>query len=294
MILTAFQTTVCVAAGSYDLNQDYIPLLEEGKEWRLTSVCWFPNDGPKESFETLRLEGSTVIDGEEYHILNLYHGTDPHNLAFMWPMAYLKEDTESRKVRVKLHYLSEWDESCTLYPLNQVISDFGSDIVYDFTYTESTYIAGLDGTDYRYTYGEGTELACNDGNHQGVTILENGTVTPYSIIEGIGLVGKGRQGSCYLLYYGDSFVSSHYEYQWPYLYEVVSGDGEVIYRDEDRAPGFTGIIPADADGDADMRVFNLQGMHLKGIDGASSPTGVPAPGVYIIRKNGSATKAVIR
>lgn len=281
------------------LANDYKPLLEEGKEWHLTSACWFPQDNPTQSIEILKLEGTKIIDDEEYHILNLYHGTDPDNLTFLWPMAYLKEDTEARKVWVKMHYLSDSDEySCPLYPLNQIIGDFGNDLIYDFTYTENTYLAGVNENEapdaLKYTYGEETELVCNDGIHHGVTILERGDVSPYSIIEGIGLIGKGRQGSCYLLYYGDSFVSSHFEYQWPYLYEVVSGDGEIIYRDDDRAPGFAGAISAKTDSNAAVRVFNLQGMPLKENDGTSSPTDGLAPGIYIIQRDGSTSKAVVR
>lgn len=89
-------------------------------------------------------------------------------------------------------------------------------------------------------------------------------------------------------------MSSHFEYQWPYLYEVVSGDGEIIYRDDDRAPGFAGAISAKTDSNAAVRVFNLQGMPLKENDGTSSPTDGLAPGIYIIQRDGSTSKAVVR
>ncbi len=292
--LTILASTASAVPVQTPQDTAYRPLLEEGKEWHYTSVCWFTDYpdggyGPGEHFEMLKLEGTTTIDGEEFRILNLYYGPDPDHLTLLWPAAYLKEDTETGKVRVKFHYLDEY--TCPLDPLNEIVEEFYNDLVYDFSCTESTYIVD---PDFGYDYGEETTLVCNDGVHNGVTILKNGVTSPYSIIEGIGLVGKGRKGSSYLLYYGELFVSSYYSYQWPFLYKVVSGNGDLIYYDESHAPGFASMTPANADSDTPVRVFNLQGMPVKECDGASSPTDGLTPGLYIIRKGDSATKAVIR
>lgn len=269
-ILALAATTLAMAATA----REYKPLLEQGKEWHYTSVCWFPNDNPTENVEVLKIEGTTIIDDEEYHILNLYYGPDHDNLEFLEPMAYLKEDTETRKVRAILNLDGLYN------PLQSVIEYFGNDIVYDFTYTDNTYVVN---PDFGYTYGQETQMMCEDGVHSGITIMGRDAESPYSIIEGIGLVGKGRKGSCYLLYYGESFVASYYSYQWPFLYKVVGGNGELIYCDESFAPGFAGAIAAKADSDATATVFNLQGMKVRECDAAANPADGLTPGVYLIR-----------
>lgn len=313
-------------------GNEYRPLLEQGKTWKYSLVDWttifFPTFNPENQTEHLRetrLEGYETIEGETYMKLVVYYdGSDTP--AEENPLYYLREDTETGRIYFYPHVWISPDEGELFYDgisweaghNQQWIYDewcLGSPgLLYDFAATDGHNFSVYETTDESY-------VILPDGEHR-CLLVSRGSANVGSVIEGIGLTSEEidcgvRAGSSILgismsgrLSYPDSYYDS-------YLYEVVNGDGEVIYTNDSYRPGWwqgevslTDImtearVSVTTDGiaitgapDAEAGLYDMQGRLLSGGHTRNgcltiSTSGMPA-GVYVLRIGSQTHKVAIR
>lgn len=299
-------------------GNDYKPMLEQGKTWKYSLVdlakllypTWEP-DRPTEHIRETRLEGYETIDGETYmKMIVYYEGSDTP--AENNPMYYLREDTETGKIYFRPNY----DFCDGLSWENYMIQSWtyedwcldNTGLLYDFNRT--------DGRNFSYfeTIYE-SSVMLPDGEHR-CLVLDMGSYDKGSVIEGIGFTSETR--GCSIL--GKSlcaYAATPDSYYRSYLYEVVNGDGQVIYTDESYRPGWwkgedslkdimaEAKVNVTADGiaitgapDAEAGLYDMQGRLLGGGHTRNgclsiSTSGMPA-GVYVLRIGSQTHKIAIR
>ncbi|MDE6439252.1 MAG: hypothetical protein K2L62_06340 [Muribaculaceae bacterium] len=266
-------------------SNEYIPMLELGKEWRYTvHDCRIFTATKQADYELkYRVDGITKIDGKEYFIINEYDYC-PWRGDRVQPYCYMREDLGKKTVYVRNHpefsghigfmfdtMVGYQDEELTLYNF----SDYDSQEMYR-----------------RSIYDDGNmvyaEIEANDGIHHG---YKSTHYEQFGCFEGIGLIKRPERVES--MWYGDICdLTGFYPMAAgggeisPFLYAVVAPDGTEIFSCDKHRPG-AGIEAVNADnGEADdVEYYSLQGIRIEN----------PVSGTVCIRRQGaSVTKVVIR
>lgn len=250
-------------------SDSYKPLLEEGKTWKYSLVNWvgidypdYPLEMPVERLRETRLEGYETIGDETYMKLNVYYDGEstPETGKTMY---YLKEDTETGLVTMLPNYdffdLASWE----IGPNQRLLYDQMPGYLYNFKSDDDRHF-------YRYKTISETKVSCHDGEHK-CYIVDRGydDNTNWYVIEGIGLVSDSERHGCSIL--GESFSgfpSTPDSFYDSYLYEVVNGDGEVIYTNDSRRPGW--VYDTDGINDSPVKpniTISTEGILIESISG---------------------------
>lgn len=207
-------------SGIKSRSENYHPFVEEGKCWkyRCTDIGWIGERNPDYG-AYYKIEGCTMIDGMEYFNLNEYNDRDGE-MTFHATLAYIREDVAAKQIHIvaceALSYL--YPESDTiLYDFNEPTN---SGVLVDCIYNQEY-------DDYRFEAFDGS--------------IRNGFAYPDSrlmITEGFGLLPLAKNcNDSYDGFAGDIFGLSPIPAGFgsvivPYLYEITSGDGTVLYVHE--------------------------------------------------------------
>lgn len=315
-------------------GHDYRPMLEEGKTWKYSLVDWttiiYPTHQPGRQTEYLRetkLEGYETINGETYMKLVVYYdGSDTP--AESNPLYYLREDTETGRVYFYPHLLFSPEDGVYDYfgdPIsweNETIQRWAYEewcldnagLLYDFNATDGRNFSNYETQNESY-------ITLPDGEHR-CLLVGRGSMHYGNVIEGIGFTSDSpsigiKNGSSILGISRSCFPTTPDSYYDSYLYEVVNGDGEVIYTDENYRPGWwmglEGLKVAMADAKvsvtadgiaitgapaAEACLYDMQGRVLsRGITEGGSLTIATAglsAGVYVLRLGSQTYKVAIR
>ncbi len=279
----------------------YTPLLEVGKEWKYNIFhwdVWKPHAEDKEC--SIKITDCVEIDGEKYYSLeesyNSYDGSyegDSYDFDNIW----LTEDIENKKVYLVSH------------------ETFRKELIYDFANPLNTShlwnIVNLNSKpEYEiYNYGDkqfNSYILGEDSivrQIEGIGIVHGPTVEPYPY----------RHNPGNILFPNMSIAT---DITLPKVYEVVNGDGEVIYSLDSARPGYlTSVEAVSADretititetsveiaGDAaigSVRVYNTMGSTVRSLNVSDTHCSIPttdlAPGVYVVQTPNSTRKFVVK
>ncbi|MBD5224707.1 MAG: T9SS type A sorting domain-containing protein [Bacteroidales bacterium] len=276
----------------------YTHLLEVGKEWKYNI---FHGSGlmPEQADEeySIKITDCVDIDGDKYYSLeeftkSYYRCPDLNDV-------YLTEDIENRKV----------------YRVFK--GDTYKELIYDFNDPLKTW-----GTDMRVSHNDVPIYdVYSYGNNEFNSYIMGEDSNSLRQIEGIGIVsGPDAESNPYwhnpgcLLYPCHPMVAS--ENYLPIVYEVVNGDGEVIYSLDTARPGYltsAEALSADCETititDASVEIsgsteigsvmiFNTLGNVVKNVSvtdtHCSIPTADLAPGVYVVQTAHSRKKFTVK
>ena len=281
----------------------YTPLLELGKEWRYN--LFHPNvDRPKEQDRkrVLRAEDVVEVDGKSVYILTMY---DENGMKIEKESGRMWEDCENRKV-----YIDYQLYDGTPY----------TDMIYDFANPVNTPTEMKISYLHEAVWSEYTTLDGEKHNRYNFRLKTHPIIEDFQLVEGLGFITSEDYEqdinrhcvgtileSALMIRPIDGFISK--------LYEVVNGDGEVIYSLETARPGYTSINAAGISGDSVVvdgssikingteqigvvSVFNPMGALVKeenisGVTGDVSTTDL-APGVYVVRTSKICKKFVVK
>lgn len=283
-LLMSLLISVSVARG-----EDYVPMLELGKEWRYTvHDCRSFTDVWNDDYEfKYRVDGTTEIDGKEYFIINEYADC-PYEEERMRLYGYMREDLEAKEVYWRRNpeagygHIGFWHEG---YAVDDREHE-NENLLYAFGNYDDGHILRPD-----RTYGHErnlvySEIEANDGKHRGY--MQEGDEL-FGCFEGIGLVQ--RPETIKFMSYGqviDLFgfypVTTGGGAISPFLYAVVAPDGTEIFSIDKHRPG-AGLEKVEASNaeEAPAEYYNLQGMRIFN----------PAKGTVCIRRQGGLVTKVI-
>lgn len=264
-------------------SNDYIPMLELGKEWHYTvHDCRRFTDTKQPDYEVkYRVDGVTEIDGKEYFIINEYDYS-PWNGDRMQTYCYMREDIANKTVYLRdcpdySGHIGIWDDSMCCNRDEEVIlynfSDYDNQVLYRRSmYSDGEMVAA--------------QIEANDGIHRGYM---SANYEQFGCFEGLGLV-KRPETVCWM-YYGDICdltgfypISTGGGVISPFLYAVVAPDGTEIFSCDKHRPG-AGIEGVQADGTAsgEVEYYSMQGVRVMN----------PSSGTICIRRQGGEVRKVL-
>lgn len=287
-----------MSSSGFNGELPYTPMLEVGKEWRYTlwnDIVFGPDDPRDEGEMIIRIEDCKEIDGKKYYTLASYVNGEKDEAE---NGTYFSEDCEEKKVYC--NYINHTGEINTsvyfdfVNPLKGNISgrDIWDEPIYPTTYEAfgRSYSAFECGDQKRYRLVEGLGFISSEK-------LEN---IDYAQCLGTILTGPilGCTGYCTI----------------PKIYEIVNGAGEVLYYLPSARPGASAkMTESDAESIdvskfaveirssspiGDVTVYTPAGTQVRDIHVSDTRCSIPltdfAPGVYILRTNGSSRKFTVR
>lgn len=274
-------TTPIMAQSSSD---DYIPLVVEGAKWECDFGIFHHDIRPDWFIPyTIEIKGDTIIDNTKYKCCVytfeestwIWEEYSKHSPAETLTLAFIREDVKNRKVYARFnekHYHNVYNK---IYEYRADDTYFHNDfLLYDFADINNPEQKWKRGIDYDVRIHkitiDGVERNCyTTGNHY--------------IIEGI-----GYDGFSYHMKAGDlmgqnpAFVTGTDEL--PIFKAYKNAEGKTIYTTGDAANVFNGVEKIEADNNAPIEYYNLQGIKV------ANPQG----GVFIKVEGEKATKIHIK
>lgn len=277
----------------------YTPMLEVGKEWRYTlwnDIVFEPDDPTDEGEMVIRIEDCKEIDGKKYYTMASYvngikdeEGRENNRLY--------SENCEEKKVYS--HYKNSKGE-------------IKSSLKYDFMnpLEGNTAIQIVDSPVYPTTY---------EAFGKSYNAFECGDQKRYRLVEGLGFISSEKlenidYAQCMgTILTGPTLGCTGY-CTIPKIYEIVNGAGEVIYSLPSARPGASAEMPG-SDPESievtelaieirsskpigDVVVYTPAGTQVRNMHISDNRYSIPltdyAPGVYILRTNGSSRKFIVR
>lgn len=281
----------------------YTPLLEVGKEWKYTIFHW-PVWKPKAEDQeySIKITDCVEIDGEKWYSYKEYYNSNEDDY-FGSQDVWLTEDIANKKVySLYKNYMDTYDK-ILIYDFNDPQKTWGVDnnlsLIIEPIYYEA------------YCYGDkeyNSYVLGSDSNS-------------LRQVEGIGMVpGPDAESNPYwhnpgwLLYPCLPMVTS--DNYLPIVYEVVNGDGEVIYSLDTARPGYlTSAEALSADIEnititdmsveisgsnalGSVRIFNTLGNVVKNVSVTDTHCSIPTadftPGVYVVQTANNCKKFTVR
>ena len=278
-------TTPMMAQSSSD---DYIPLVVEGAKWEC-DFGEFHHDIRPDWFipYTIEIKGDTIIDNTKYKCCVytfeestwIWEEYSKHSPANTLTLAFIREDVENKKVYARFKESRDY----VLYSQFRIYYEItGEFLLYDFgninnpeqIWQNSYYPQGpLSVTAEKITI-DGVDRNC-------YAIGQNGEYG--YIIEGIGYDGYGYdQNAGDLIGQFPSFVAGTDEL--PIFKAYKNAEGKTIYTTGDAANVFNGVESIEADNNAPVEYYNLQGINVAN----------PSNGIFIKVQGNKATKIIVK
>lgn len=294
----------------------YMPFVEEGKTWKYLYHNYAILEDKSEDLDAMmRIEGSRTIDGELYHILNLYYGPKGQ-MDFIATLGYLKEDVSKKTV----WFMADENLDHTKLKVAHDVYENTQEpiLMYDFTTGQWLDVVPDEGDEVVEHSFEAL-----DGSIRRATYIDSNPLYTYMLTEGLGLMDRcsnsnddATRGFC-----GDILGETPMptglftkEYYIPILREIVAGDGTKLYvsniLDTDgletategrteithmgttvtvsKASGSLGSVTVTDASGVRVRDFNANGSTFTfSVDGYM-------PGIYIIQAEGMTKKIVVK
>lgn len=282
----------------------YTPLLGSGKEWRYNLynfAVYLPKKEDKQC--VLKVEDVMEVDGKQLYSLAMY---DENGVKIDDESGYLWEDNENRKV-YKCYFEHDGRVSTNL--------------VYDFADPLNNFsVKSLLAGDIEALWSEYSTLDGEAHNRYHFKNQRHSGEEAFQLVEGLGYITseeyeKDPYSQCVGTLLTGAIGLAAGDCTLPKLYEVVNGDGEVIYSLQAARPGYTSLDVTGAenenvviDGNSIMisgiepigkvSIFNPVGVLVKeeNISGTAGEVSVTdlATGVYVVRTAKISRKFVVK
>ena len=266
-------------------NSNYVPLVKEGVKWECVYHINPWHSVPCDIPYTIEIKGDTTINNIAYKCCvytfeegvsewdNHVYPAETHTLAF------IREDVENKKV------YALFNES----PGHGLYSQFGNFqeingefLLYDFDYINNPKQVWQKSYDPQGPLSVTAEKITIDGVDRNCYAIGQNGEYGY-IIEGIGYDGYGfNQNAGDLIGQFPSFVAGTDEL--PVFKAYKNAEGKTIYTTGDAVNAFNGVEKIEADNNAPVEYYNLQGIKV------ANPHG----GIFIKKQGNKVSKVIVK